>query len=44
MRGGRAPTIAPKKVFQDEYYFIGRYTCRYENQTAFEIIQVYGAN
>jgi len=31
-------------VFQDEVYFIGKYTHKYENHTAFDISQVYGAN
>jgi hypothetical protein len=44
MSGGSDPTIAPTKVFQEDYYFIGKYTHRYENQIAFEINQVYGAN
>lgn len=44
MRGGKEPTIAPTKVFQGEVCFIGIYMQRYENQTALEITQVYGAN
>lgn len=42
INGGSAPTIAPISVFYEELCFIGRYTQRYENQTAFEIKNVYG--
>ena len=44
MSGGSDPTIAPTKVFQEDCYFIGKYTHRYENQIEFDINQVYGAN
>ena len=40
INGGSAPTIAPTRVFYEELCFIGRYTHKYENQTAFEIKKV----
>jgi hypothetical protein len=44
MRGGSEPTIAPTNVFQGLVYFIGRYTHKYDAQTALDITHVYGAN
>ena len=36
--------MAPTNVFQGELYFIGRQTHKQENQIAFDITQVQGAN
>jgi len=40
INGGKAPTIAPIKVFFDVYYFIGMYPHKYENHIPLEIIHV----
>jgi hypothetical protein len=44
IKGGNAPTIAPIKVFADDFCFIGRYTHKYANQIPLETIHVYGSN
>lgn len=42
--GGIAPTTAPTNVFHLEFYFMGKYTHKYENHIAFDTTHVYGAN